>query len=68
MEILFLGMALDLKAMVYSAVKKDAMPIHYVAKACGLSVQTTSKYCHILLAEHKVELEKFGNMKMVRKK
>ena len=61
-------MVLDIKGVVLRAVKKEAMPIHVIAKDCGLSIQTTSKYCHILQAEHKVSIEKFGNMKMVKRK
>ncbi len=61
-------MPIDIKAMVVSAVKREAVPIHIIAKEAGLSVQTTSKYCHILQAERKVEIEKFGNMKLVRRR
>ena len=61
-------MGLDLKSMVYAAIKKEAVPIFVIAKAAGLSVQTTSKYCHILYAERKIVMEKFGNMKMVKRK
>lgn len=61
-------MSVDFKEMVLSAVKKEAVPIFQIAKQVELSVQTTSKYCHILEAERKVEITKFGNMKMVRKK
>ncbi len=61
-------MTIDLKAMVVSAVKKEAVPIHHIAKEVGLSVQTTSKYCHILQAERRVDIEKFGNMKLVRRR
>lgn len=61
-------MLVDLKAMVLSAVKKDAVPIYRIAKHVGLSVQTTSKYCHILQAENRVEITKFGNMKLVKRR
>jgi hypothetical protein len=58
----------SLKDRVFSFVKRDAAPIHAIAKEAGLSVQTTSKYCHILQAEHKIEMTRFGNMKMVKRK
>lgn len=61
-------MPIDLKAMVFGAVTREAVPIYQVAKQIGLSVQTTSKYCHILQAEHKIEMQKFGNMKLVKRK
>lgn len=61
-------MPIDLKAMVFAAVTREAVPIYQVAKQIGLSVQTTSKYCHILQAEHKIEMQKFGNMKLVKRK
>ncbi len=61
-------MVLDLKRMVLASVGREPIPIHGIAKAAGLSVQTTSKYCHILAAEKKVEIDKFGNMKLVKRK
>ncbi len=61
-------MPIDLKAMVFSSVRKDAMPIYQIAKQIGLSVQTTSKYCHILQAERRIEIEKFGNMKLIKRR
>ena len=61
-------MPIDLKASVYAATKKEAVPIFQIAKECELSVQTASKYCHILAAEHKIEITKYGNMKLVRRK
>jgi len=61
-------MPTELKSRVLSAVKREAVPIFQIAMATGLSVQTASKYCHILQAENKVAITKFGNMKMVRRK
>lgn len=57
-----------LKERVFSAIRREAAPLHAVAKEAGLSVQTTSKYCHILVAEKRVEISRFGNMKMVKRK
>ena len=61
-------MPVDLKSKVLSAIKREPVPFFQIATATGLSVQTTSKYCHILQAEDKITIAKFGNMKMVRKK
>ena len=61
-------MPTDLKSRILSAVKREAVPIFHIARAAGLSVQTASKYCHILQAENKVMITKFGNMKMVRRR
>ncbi len=61
-------MSIDLKSIVLSAVKKEAVPIHQIAKQVDMSVQTTSKYCHILEAENRVEITKFGNMKLVKRR
>ena len=58
----------DLKLRVFVAIKKDAAPIYRIAEEIDLSVQTTSKYCHILQAENKVAITKFGNMKLVKRK
>lgn len=58
----------SLKEKVLSCIKREAVPIYVIAKEAALSVQTTSKYCHILLAEHKVEMAKLGNMKMVKRR
>ena len=57
-----------LKERIFSCIRREAVPISTIAREAGLSVQTTSKYCHILQAEHKIEIAKFGNMKMVKRK
>lgn len=57
-----------LKTRVSSALKREAVPIHVIAKEAGVSVATASKYCHILQAEKHAEITRFGNMKMVRRK
>ncbi|MBI2076321.1 MAG: hypothetical protein HYT72_03690 [Candidatus Aenigmarchaeota archaeon] len=57
-----------LKERVFSCVRREAAPIYAIAREAALSVQTTSKYCHVLQAEHKVEITKFGNMKMVKRR
>lgn len=61
-------MSVDFKEIVFSAVKREPVPIFQIAKQIELSVQTTSKYCHILQAEHKVEITRFGNMKLVKRR
>lgn len=57
-----------LKEKVLSCIKREAVPIYVIADEAEMSVQTTSKYCHILQAEHKIEITKFGNMKMVKRR
>ena len=57
-----------LKEKVFSCIKREAVPIYAIAEEASMSVQTTSKYCHILQAEHKVEITKFGNMKLVKRR
>lgn len=61
-------MPADLKSRVFSAIKREPVPIFQIAKTIGLSVQTTSKYCYILQAENKIAITKFGNMKMVKRR
>ncbi len=59
---------MSLKERVLSAIGKEATPIYVVAKKAGTCVTTTSKYCYILQAEHKIVMTSFGNMKLVRRK
>ncbi len=47
---------------------RNEMPIKNIAEKSGLSIATASKYCHILQAEKKLIIYKFGNMKMVKRK
>ena len=56
------------KSRILSSVSRDAAPIYKVAKQAGVSVTTASKYCYILQAEKRVEINSFGNMKLVKKK
>ncbi|MBI4018092.1 MAG: hypothetical protein HY368_00610 [Candidatus Aenigmarchaeota archaeon] len=58
----------EVKGRVAAALSKDAVPIKLIADKCSLSVSTASKYCHILAAEGKADIKKYGNMKLVRKK
>lgn len=44
------------------------MPIKSLAGKLGLSSSTVSKYCLVLEAEKRVEIRRFGNMKLVRRK
>lgn len=57
-----------LKDSVFSSITKEAVPIYRIAEKAQISVQTASKYCYILQAEGKVSMEKFGNMKLIRRK
>ncbi len=57
---------IDVKELVMASLTKEDMPLNTIAKKCNLSLATASKYCHILEAEGKAEIKKFGNMKMVR--
>jgi ribosomal protein S25 len=45
--------------------KSKPLPIYQVAERTGICVSTASKYCHILQAEGKIKMVKFGNMKLV---
>ena len=60
----------DLKDQILSVLKKDqsgiGLPIKNVAEKINASVQTTSKFCHILEAEKKITITKFGNMKILK--
>lgn len=56
-------------SILFSLKKEDfGLPIQEIAKKIGASVQTTSKFCHILEAEKKVAIRKFGNMKLIKLK
>jgi DNA-binding MurR/RpiR family transcriptional regulator len=41
------------------------LSISKVAERAGISVATASKFVHILAAERKVKIERFGDMKLV---
>jgi hypothetical protein len=56
------------KKKVLAALSHEAQPIKVVAEKAGLSAVTVSKYCLVLEAEKKVEIRKFGNMKLIRRK
>lgn len=58
----------EVKARVQGALGREPVPIKNVAEKCDLSISTASKYCHILAAEGRADIRKFGNMKLVRKK
>lgn len=56
------------KKKIISSLSSQSVPIKDVAQRVGMSSATVSKYCHILEAEKKVEIRKFGNMKLVKRK
>lgn len=57
----------EAKKRVFSALSGE-QPIKALAERLGMSASTVSKYCMVLEAERKVEIRKFGNMKLVRRK
>jgi len=59
---------LSIKEKILSSIGKEATPIYKVAKQAGVCVTTASKYCYVLQAEKRIEINSFGNMKLVRKK
>jgi len=58
----------EVKGRVLASLSREPLPIKVIAEKCSLSVSTASKYCHILAAENKAEIRKYGNMKLVKKK
>lgn len=60
----------SLKADILKILKQDkspyGLPIFEIAKKIKASVQTTSKFCHVLEAEKKLTITKFGNMKLMK--
>jgi DNA-binding IclR family transcriptional regulator len=58
----------ELKGRVLASLGKEPQPIKAIAQKCSLSASTASKYCHILAAENKAEIKKYGNMKLVKRK
>lgn len=58
----------EVKGRVHASLGKEPVPIKVIAEKCSLSVSTASKYCHILAAEGRAEIRRYGNMKLVRKK
>ena len=58
----------DAKKKVLSALPSGELPIRTIAERLGMSASTVSKYCLVLEAERKIEIRKFGNMKLVRRK
>ena len=57
----------DVKSRIFSSIGRDATPIYKVAKEAGVCITTASKYCYILQAEKRVDINSFGNMKLVRR-
>lgn len=58
----------DIKSRVLAAAGKEPSPIYKVAKQAGVCITTASKYCYILQAENRLEITRFGNMKLVKRK
>jgi len=50
------------------ALAGSEQPIKVIAEKLDISASTVSKYCLVLEAEKKIEIRKFGNMKMVKKR
>jgi predicted transcriptional regulator len=57
-----------LKEIIFSCIDSEAVPIFKIAERANTSVQTTSKYCYVLFAEGKIEMQKFGNMQLVKRR
>ena len=57
----------DIKSRIFSSIGRDATPIYKVAKEAGVCITTASKYCYIRQAEKRVDINSFGNMKLVRR-
>lgn len=58
----------DAKKKVLSALSSGELPIRSLAERLRMSASTVSKYCLVLEAEKRIEIRKFGNMKLVRRK
>lgn len=55
-----------MKESILSTLKsQNSLSISKIAEKVGISASTASKFIHILEAEKKVKIEKFGNMKLV---
>lgn len=59
---------MNAKEKILSALGREPKPIYEVAERVGVSIQTTSKYLHILAAENKATMTAFGNMKLVARR
>lgn len=57
----------SIKDAILLAITQEAVPLYRVAEKAHVSVQTASKYCHVLDAEGKVRMQSLGNMKLVRR-
>ncbi len=57
----------ELKELIFSCTSGEAVPIYKIAQRANSSVQTTSKYCYVLVAEGRITMQKFGNMQLVRR-
>ena len=59
---------MDVKKKILSVLNGKPIPIYQIARQVDLTIQTTSKYVHILQAEKRAEITEFGNMKLVTKR
>jgi len=57
-----------IKEKILSAIGKEPLPMHVIAKNAGICVTTASKYVYILQAEKLVDVKTYGNMKLVKRK
>ena len=53
---------------IIAANADGGLSISKVASHAGVSVATASKFCHILEAEKKLRIERFGDMKLVKER
>jgi predicted transcriptional regulator len=51
---------------IVQTIADGGIPITRIAERAGVSVATASKFVHILAAERKVKIERFGDMKLVK--
>jgi DNA-binding MurR/RpiR family transcriptional regulator len=67
-----LGREDQLKHRILSILQTEdgstGLPISRIADRVSVSVATASKFCHILAAEKRVDITKFGDMKLVRRR
>lgn len=58
----------EAKRRILAALSGGEQPIKVVAEKLGMASSTVSKYCLVLEAERKIEIRRFGNMKLVRRR
>lgn len=57
-----------IKLSILNIITNFESGIHFskIAEHAELSIQTVSKYCHVLEAENRVLIQKLGDMKIVK--